>query len=355
MSDILFNRRGHLGLITLNRPKALNALNIGMVREMRQKLMEWESDDEIHAVVVMGSGDRAFCAGGDVVSIYKSGQAWKENGCQGEAEWRDFFHDEYLLNATIFHYSKPYVAILNGIVMGGGVGVSVHGSHRVATENTLFAMPETGLGLIPDVGGGYFMPRLPGNAGMYLALKGDRLKAADCRAFGVCNSYVPVEKISDLLDEMEKQTKLDKDRVSILLAKFNEDAGEGVIAANRDKIDQYFDAENLRDIFDRLWANGGEWALDQLKILKRMSPTSMLVTFQQMKRGATMEFNDVMKMEYCIVNEIMKGEDFYEGVRAILLEKDMKPFWMPEKYKEISDEMVEAHFQTPESGPLDLN
>lgn len=352
MSDVLFEVKGQLGLITLNRPQAMNALNLGMVQAMYKQLKAWANDTAVQAVAVIGAGDKAFCAGGDVVSLYKSGKAWKENGCEGEAEWRTFFHDEYRLNSLIKHYEKPYIAIMNGITMGGGVGISVHGAYRIATDNTMLAMPETGLGLIPDVGGGFFLPRAPQHLGMYLALKGERVRAADCRYLGICNSYVPEDKIQGLLQELIETPSLDRDRVSLLLARYNEDAGESPLSLMHDKIDQYFGHGSVKTILDKLKANGGEWALEQLKALKRMSPISMLVTFEQMQRGAELDFNDVMKMEYRIVNQIMKGDDFYEGVRAILLDKDYKPKWSPATYKEIDDALVAAHFEEPECGDL---
>ncbi|MEE8294105.1 MAG: enoyl-CoA hydratase/isomerase family protein, partial [Sphingomonadales bacterium] len=199
--DILFINRGQIGLITLNRPKALNALNADMCRALREKLNAWAEDDTVKAVVIQGAGDKAFCAGGDVVALYKSGMAYRD-GDQTSLEWQRFFREEYRMNTVIKEFPKPYIAILDGITMGGGVGISVHGSHCVATERTMLAMPETGLGLVPDVGGGWFMPRLEGEVGMYLALTGDRLKAPETCALGITSGVVPSEQLEALISAL---------------------------------------------------------------------------------------------------------------------------------------------------------
>lgn len=345
--DVLFEERGPLGLITLNRPKALNALNAGMCQAIRGKLQDWADNDAIQAVVVTGSGKKAFCAGGDVISLYKSGMAYR-GGDKDSTEWRDFFWHEYRMNRAIFHFEKPYISILDGITMGGGVGVSVHGSHCVATERTVLAMPETGLGLYPDVGGSYFMPRLPGKTGLYLALTGERMKASDTQELGITQAYIPSERVEMLIALLGRAGKLTHDAVDKILATLTEKTQVSKIGPNRDLIDEFFAKDGVEDIIAALYEDGGQWTNSQAETLDAKSPTSLLVTYEQMQRGADMDFDDVMKMEYRISNHILQGHDFYEGVRAILIDKNNNPQWDPDLIDQIPEKDIKAHF-----GPLD--
>ena len=353
--DILFEQKGHLGLITLNRPKALNALNYGMAVGLHKQLDKWATDDSVHAVVITGAGDKGFCAGGDVVALYNSGLLWKEGGDEASIEWRDFFHDEYLMNSAVHHFPKPYIAIMDGITMGGGVGVSVHGSHRIATERTMMAMPETGLGLIPDVGGGYFLPRLPGETGMFLALKGERVKAADCLYLGICQSYMESANIESFIGALASFDIINDLIIAELIATFASSVDGGRLEAQRADIDRLFAGDSLDQVFQDLEADGGEWALNQLTKLKKMSPTSMKVTFEQVRRGKSLEFNDNLKNEFRAVCQIMTGTDFYEGVRAILLDKDMAPNWNPTDFDGVTKAMVDAHFAPRTGDEKELN
>ena len=326
MSDsdaILFDTRGALGVITLNRPKALNALTRAMCLALHAQLDRWAGDDGIDAVLIEGAGDKALCAGGDVVMLHDSGKA-------GGDDWRWFFHDEYRMNSAIHHFPKPYIALQDGITMGGGVGVSVHGDFRVATERVLFAMPETGLGLIPDVGGGYFLPRLPGQTGMYLALTGYRARAADCLYLGVATHHVPSAALADLTAALAGQRLADAAAVVALIDRFGEDPGPAPLADD-----------------------GSEWARKTHALLATKSPISMKVTFEQLRRGATLAFDENMVMEYRIVNRILTHDhDFYEGVRAILLDKDNKPVWNPARLEDVAPSDVAAHFEPPATGDL---
>ena len=341
--DILFEVRGRVGLVTLNRPKALNALTQAMCLAHHGQLDAWRDDSGIDAVVVQGAGQRAFCAGGDVVALYESGQAYK-SGDPGALDWRRFFHDEYRMNAAIHHFTKPYVSILDGITMGGGVGISVHGSHRVATEGTTMAMPETGLGLIPEVGGGHFLPRLPGATGMFLALTGQRAKAADCCYLGITQAYMSNQRIDDLVGALVSAPVLDHGRVSAIISDHSADPGSGRIEPLRADIDRLFAAESLGKLITGLEADGSVWAQGLALSLATQSPMSMCLTFRQMQEGAGLSFDENMAMEYRIVNRILEGHDFYEGVRSILLDKDNDPHWNPANISEISDQMVAAHF-----------
>ncbi len=338
-AEVLFENRGNIGLITLNRPKALNSLTHNMCVLITKQLREWAISPSVQAVVVIGTGEKAFCAGGDVVKVSLS---FKD----GSKEWRDFFHDEYVMNVLIDEFPKPYISLVDGITMGGGVGVSIPGDFWVATEKTLFAMPETGLGLFPDVGGGWFLPRLPGESGMYLALTGARAKAADLYALGIASHVTGSDKVEAIIDRLATSEITNNDDVDAILKEFHTDPEPAPIVPVMDMIDDHFDAIKLDDILLSLTNDESEWAQKQLSILQSKSPMSLLITFEQLKRGATAErFRDNMQMEFRVVCRAMEGNDFHEGVRAILIDKDHTPNWVPSSLSEISGGDVERHFK----------
>ncbi len=337
-ADILFEAQGALGLVTLNRPKAMNALTLDMVHAMTAKLGEWADDADIKAALIQGTGEKAFCAGGDVLALVRP---------DNEAFIEGFFRDEYRLNRMIFRYPKPYIALIDGIVMGGGVGVSEHGSHRIATERTLYAMPETGIGMFPDVGGAYFLPRLPGELGMYLGLTGARMKAADCLYSKVADTYLPLDRHGDLLEGLAKGLAPDD-----LLAELAGDAGEAPLAAHRAAIDRCFSAASVEEIAARLEGEGGEWAEKTLAALARMSPTALKTAFRQIREGGTRDFEGCMAMEYRLSQRIVPGHDFREGVRALLVDKDMKPRWAPSALAEVTEEAIDGVFAPLPGGDL---
>jgi enoyl-CoA hydratase len=332
VSEVLFEQRGSLGLITLDRPKALNALTWDMARAMQAQLDRWATDDALKAVVVRGAGEKAFCAGGDIRALYESGKA-------GTPYALDFYRDEYVLDATIKHYPKPYVALVHGIVMGGGVGVSVHGSHRVAEETTLFAMPETGIGLFPDVGGSYFLPRCPGETGMYLALTGARLKTADTLTAGIATHFAPREKWDLLIARLA-----DGKTPDAALADLAEEVPGAFLAEHRAVIDRCFAKDSVEAILDALDAEHTDWARDTVKIIRTKSPTSLKVAFRQIREGAKLEFDDCMRMEYRMVIRIVAGHDFYEGVRATIIDKDGAPKWSPPDLTGVRDADIAGYF-----------
>ncbi|WP_025899776.1 enoyl-CoA hydratase/isomerase family protein [Sneathiella glossodoripedis] len=347
--EIIFEQKGQLGVVTLNRPKALNALTHEMALELDSKLVEWGADSSIGAVLIKGSGEKAFCAGGDVVKLYQEGRA-------GGDYPRRFYHDEYICNARVKHFPKPYIAFIDGIVMGGGVGVSVHGSHRIATERTLFAMPETGIGLFPDVGGTYFLPRCPGEIGMYLGLTGDRLKAADTIYAGISNSYVKSARLDELEAalanvDFSKDPYNDVDQV---LSIFEGDAGDAGLPDLRLMIDRHFSNDTVEEILTNLDQEDDEWAVRVVKTLRQKSPTSLKLTLAQLRRGAKADFDECMKLEWRMVNRIIDGVDFYEGVRALLIDKDQKPIWSPSRLEEIKDTDIEAYFAPLNKGDLTI-
>lgn len=343
-SEILFEIKDGLGVITLNRPKALNALTHGMILELEKVIPQWEKDPVVKAVILRGAGDRAFCAGGDVIGLYRE---MKDNS--GGTLRRDFFRDEYIVNRRIYRYAKPWISLIDGIDMGGGVGLSAHGSHSVASEKFLFAMPETTIGLFPDVGGGYFLTRLQGALGTFLALTSHRLKAADALWAGIVDAYVPSARMNELQAALAAADLSGPDanrKVDAVIARFAGDPGLPSLPALMLDIDRCFSAESVAEIAARLRKHPGEWAQKQLAALLKLSPLSMAITLEQLKRCANRSFEDTMTIEYRISQACMRsGHDFFEGVRALLVDKDQKPKWNPPTIEGVTPDMVEAHFK----------
>ena len=347
--EIVFETRDRIGFITLNRPQALNALNLSMIRAMDQKLVEWANDDHLDAVVITGAGDRAFCAGGDVKEVWMDAKAAKEGNSEGQLT-RDFFREEYILNHRIHSFPKPYISLIDGIVMGGGMGISAHGSHRVVTENTLFAMPETSIGLFPDVGGGYFLPRCPGQTGVYLALTSKRIKAIDTVYIGFATHFVPAASIRTLIGTLMElkwgRGKKPHEEVTKLIGQFAIAApGDSEIAPHRAMIDRAFGFDHVGDIINELQRARGDWARETLKTMLSMSPTSLKIALRQIRLGAKLSFADVMTMEYRLSQACMGSHDFYEGARAALIEKDRSPKWKPARLGDLPDSAIEKYFK----------
>lgn len=331
-AEVLFSRDGVAGIVTLNRPKALNALTLNMVRLIHPQLQAWAADDGVKCVIVEGAGEKAFCAGGDIRALHDWGKA-------RDPHVIEFYREEYRLNTYIKLYPKPYVALMDGIDMGGGVGVSVNGSDRVATERLTFAMPETGIGLFPDVGGTYFLPRCPGEIGMFLALTGERLKAADAIYAGIADAYIPSDRLGDL-----KARLAAGENVDAVLDNHSAPAGEPPLAQHRAAIDRHFSKASVAEIIASLEAEGGDWAQKVVATLRAKSPTSLLVTYRQLREGAQLSFEDCMKLEFRLTNRFMRGHDFYEGVRAIIIDKDQSPKWEPSSLASVKPEGVDAYF-----------
>jgi enoyl-CoA hydratase len=347
-SEILFDRRGTAGLVTLNRPQALNAVTLAMVRALALQLSEWAADPSVTRVVVAAAGGRAFSAGGDIRALYDLGRAGRH------AEMLPFWREEYVLNATIKRYPKPYVALIDGIVMGGGVGLSVHGSHRVAGDKYLFAMPEVGIGFFPDVGATWFLPRLPGELGCYCALTGERLGAADAVAASIATHRVPSSRFGDLADALCGAVSVDA-----TIAAFAEPAGEAPLAARRGAIDRLFRGDRVEQIVGALEieARGGgpdaDFAGTTAATIAAKSPTSLKLALAQVRAGAGLSFEACMQCEYRIVSRLIHGHDFYEGVRAVIVDKDNAPRWRPAALADVSDAEIERHF-APLADELEL-
>lgn len=344
--EILFEKRGPAGLITLNRPKALNALTLAMVRQMHPQLAEWARDPDIAHVVVRAAGEKAFCAGGDIRQLHDWGRA-------GDPRFLDFYREEYRLNTFIKRYPKPYVALIDGIVMGGGVGVSVHGSHVVAGDRIVFAMPETGIGLFPDVGGTFFLPRLPGAVGTWLALTGARLKQADAVWCGIATHAVPSGRFGELADSL-----CSAEDAGTVLERFAEVAKEpATLPALMPVIERGFCADTVPEVLERLEAESdtdADWARKQAAIIRSKSPTSLAIALRQMREGAKLDFEDCMRMEWRIVNRVVEGHEFFEGVRAVIIDKDNQPAWRPASLEELSEAEIDAYF-VPLADELDLD
>jgi enoyl-CoA hydratase len=349
-AEILFDRKGSLGLVTLNRPKALNALTLDMIKLFDPQLRRWAADPEVKAVVVRGAGDKAFCAGGDVMKLYLAGKDDKE-GRGSIPIIQEFFREEYILNRLIKRYPKPYVALMDGVTMGGGVGISEPGSHRVGTERTLYAMPETAIGIFPDVGGTYFLPRQPGQLGPFLGLTGERLKAADLLYAGVIDAYVPSAKLDALVEGLAR-TDGSHDSVSATIAAHAESPGDAPLAAHRAVIDRCFGHDRVEAILADLSAEGTEWASGIKETLQKMSPVSLKVTLAAIRRGAKLDFEDCMVQEYRLSQSMLGDDNFYEGIRSVLVDKDRNPRWTPDSVEAVSDAEVERHFQAPPHGDL---
>ncbi|HEY3778553.1 MAG TPA: enoyl-CoA hydratase/isomerase family protein [Rhizomicrobium sp.] len=331
-SEVLFERRGELGLITLNRPKALNALTESMCATMDDQLARWQDDPSVAAVVVRGAGERAFCAGGDIRALYEAGRA-------GGAGATDFYRREYRLNTRIKYFPKPYIALLHGIVMGGGVGVSVHGSHRIVDATAVFAMPETGIGLFPDVGGSYFLPRLPGETGMYLALTGARLKSADMAYTGIGTHCVASSNWDLLIARLAEGAPVDE-----ALAGLASDAGVPPLAEYRTTIDRCFAEDCVEAVLAALDDAPDDWAASVAATIRTKSPMSLKISFRELREGRRLAFDACMRMEFRMVSRVMAGEDFFEGVRATIIDKHNSPVWRPATLAEVSDADIDAYF-----------
>jgi enoyl-CoA hydratase len=317
--EVLFERRGVAGIITLNRPAALNAVTSVMVGLLHQQLAAWRDDPAVTRILLTAAGGRAFSAGGDLRRIYEAARAGRQRDCL------DFWREEYRLNAVIKYYPKPYVALIDGIVMGGGAGVSVHGSHRVAGDKFLFAMPEVGIGFFPDVGGTYFLPRLARRAGVYFALTGLRAEAGDALAFGLARTFVPSARIGDLAEALEGDGLVEE-----TLSRFAGDPPSSALMKEADGVEACFSLDSREAILAALAEaerKGFAFAGPARAAMLEKSPTSQAIALKQMTLGRALDVHEALRIEYRIVSRICRGHDFYEGVRALIIDKDNRPRW----------------------------
>lgn len=339
-SEIIFGRDGILGRITLNRPKALNALTHAMCAAMLAQLREWASDESIRAVLIDAVPGRAFCAGGDIRAIYEA--AKRRDGSASA-----FFASEYRLNTVIRRFPKPYVALIDGFAFGGGLGISVHGSRRVVSENALAGMPETGIGLFPDIGASYFLNQCPGEIGMYLALTGERLKAADLLYTGLATHFVPSARLAEIAPRIAHGEMPDAALAMI------QGAGRPPLVEQRGPIDRAFAGASVEAILDAL-SREGEWGEKTATHLATLSPTSLKVTYRAMREGKSLDFDACMRMEYRLASHLVESHDFGEGVRALLIDKHQKPRWHPPHLGDIRDADIARIFASLGSHELTL-
>ena len=332
--EILARIEGRVGRLTLNRPQALHALTTGMCQAMTEALLAWRDDPAVELVLLDHAGERGFCAGGDIRMLADSVAG------DGRAA-RSFFHTEYRLNHLLFGYPKPVAAVMDGITMGGGVGISAPARYRIATERTTFAMPETGIGLFPDVGASWHLPRMPGRMGLWLALTGARIKAADCELAGIATDDLE----SAALPEFKARLIADPAAVETLLTELEADAGRPPMGAAHDRIGRLFGGDSVEAILAALQADGSDCAAAQLATIRTKSPLSLKVTFRQMQLGGqAASFAQVMAMEYRIALRMTAAHDFTEGVRAVIVDKDNAPVWDPAALEGVSDAQVDAIF-----------
>jgi enoyl-CoA hydratase len=347
-ADILFERRGTAGIVILSRPQALNAVTHAMVCALTEQLAAWADDRAVTRVIMTAAGTRAFSAGGDLKAIYELGRSGHYDGALA------FWWDEYRLNALIKRYRKPYVALIDGVVMGGGAGISINGSHRVAGDAFRFAMPEVGIGFFPDVGATWFLPRLSDELGTYCALTGDHLDAADGVGCGIATHRVRSAQFSELIEALCGAVPVDA-----VLAAFTAPVDAGALTHQGPAIDRWFSANHVEEILASLESSAagfggkGDFARTAAAAIRAKSPLSLKLALALQRRGRTLAFDECIRTEYRVVSRVVRGHDFYEGIRAVIIDKDQAPDWQPSALAAISEAEVERHF-APLARELDL-
>lgn len=344
--EVTVRIEGGAGRFTLYRPGALNALTLAMCHAMSAALHAWRADPAVKVLLIDHAGERGFCAGGDIRNL-AAGHAG-----DGSPPKNFFFH-EYRLDHQLFTYDKPVASFMDGVVMGGGVGVAMPARYRIATERTTFAMPETGIGLFPDIGAGWFLARLPGEIGTWLALTGARIKAADCLYLNLCSHYV----VSDRIEGLKKALLANPDEAKRILARFSDDPGLAPLSGKQSALDRVFEHDTVEQIMAALEV-GSSWAQEQATILKTKSPTSMKVALRELRASKEKpNFADEMALEYRLGCRMITQHDFQEGVRAVVIDKDNAPQWSPARLEDVTEAMLDALFapfeDQPEFTPID--
>ncbi len=333
-ADVIIETIGRCGAITLNRPAALNSLDLAMVRAVAEGLDLFENDAAVRCVLIRGAGERAFCAGADIRALYQLGKAGRRDA------QLDFFRAEYRLNRRIKRYPKPIVALAEGIVMGGGAGLSVHAAHCVAGEALDFAMPEAGIGFFPDVGATFFLPRLPGRFGAYLALTGARIGCGDALALGLASVYVPSSRHAALIQRL-----IDGEDAAVAIGAEARPAPASALIERRPFIDRCFDGATVAEIAAKIEAEDGAFARETRAALAAKSPTSLAIALRQVQIGAALSIDEALRIEFRIASRILKGSDYYEGVRAAIIDKDRRPRWRPADFDAVSQADIDPYFQ----------
>jgi enoyl-CoA hydratase/carnithine racemase len=340
---------GKLGVITLNRTQALNALTREMILALYQQLQNWAVQPDISAVIIKSDSEKAFCAGGDIRALYMAREQFEQQ--------RQFFYDEYRLDYLIGTYPKPYIALMNGIVMGGGAGISVHARYRVACENLIFAMPETAIGLFPDVGASHFLNRAPGYLGRYLALSGARINIADAVYANFVDYYISSNHYSEVIRTLAN-TAFDADtaeeKISTVLQEFAIVPDVSIFKSQQDFMDGIFCGEQVSTIMDYLSHDDGEWSQAVLSHLNQRSPMSMTITLEALKRAGNKDLAYCVNQDFYMVQTVLCGHDLYEGIRATVIDKDMQPAWSPASLNEITDDQIKKYFSHENKMMLEL-
>lgn len=352
--EILIRREGAFIAVTLNRPAALNALSLSMIRALSAGLDEWERDETVAAVLIDGAGERAFCAGGDIKAAYRAGMACHEAGGKSARDFHApavFFHEEYRLNRRLFHFKKPVVALMNGITMGGGYGIAGPCAFRVACEKTVFAMPETGIGFFPDIAGAHYLNRCPGLAGLYLAVSGAQIAAADTAALGLATHHVPGALWDDMRAVLQAALEGEGGRdpaaaVREILDRFTATPAEaGPVERHMDVIARRFGGADVETIVDGLRSDPSPWAAAAAELIATRSPTSLKVSLARMKEAEGKSFDAVIAEDFVLAQHFLMGRDFYEGVRAMVIDKDRRPQWAPSRLEDVSESDVRVYFR----------
>ena len=333
-NDLVSKVQGGIGWITLNRPSALNALSLNMIRGLSRLLKEWETDSSIQAIIIQGAGEKAFCAGGDVRAVYEAKKAGDLKTCEA------YFREEYTLNTYIHTYPKAYVALIDGIAFGGGLGVSVSGNYRIVTERALLAMPETGIGFFPDVGATTFLNNAPGAIGLYLGLTGTRLKAEDAIWAGLATHFLPSSQVASFKEDLQQGKPLE----DALSAYCQESPEKGFLEHHAEMIERHFNKSSLQEIFESLAKDSSPFSQNTYHSLRSKSPTSLAVVFRQLKDGKLLSFLARMELEFRLSQHFIEGHDFMEGVRAVLVDKDHLPRWKPAKLEDLREEDIDTYF-----------
>lgn len=347
--EILTQIYHHAGVITLNRPKSLNALSLGMIRGIYAALLAWRDDPRVHFVIIEGAGERAFCAGGDIRAVYYAQKT--KDPIFPDA----IFREEYRMNHLIHTYPKPYIALINGICMGGGLGVSVHGSHRVVTDKTMMAMPETTIGFFPDVGAGYFLNQCPGFLGTWMGVLGEKFNGADALYSGLGTHYIAAENIPMLREKLIQadfsviKTDEAAAQVDQIIALFPENPPPSELAAIQTEIDHWFSADTVEEIMARLAQTNHskanhQKAVEYLQLMSKKSPTSLKVSLAALRRARGQNITDILCQEFYLSQHFLEGHDLSEGVRALLIDKDQNPQWFPSALEDIAESHVERYF-----------
>lgn len=340
MDEVLLTREQQWGVITLNRPQALNALTLPMIKAIHAQLLAWQEDSEVLAVLIRQSPEsKAFCAGGDVRWLFEAGLAH-------HAEQMAFFYHEYHLNHCIYHYPKPYIALMNGVTMGGGVGISLHGAHPVASERFVFAMPETAIGFFPDIGASYLLSRCPDAFGLYLGLTGKRLGAMEAKTLGLIKAVVSASDMQALFHEL-LMLDLSKDAfhaISTCLNRFMVFESSSLMSELAPLVQDTFGQHSIASMLQVLKEKNTSWHHEVFESLQKKSPLSLKVTHKQLQKARSMTFDDCLTMDYGLVGHFMQDHDFYEGVRALLIDKDNLPSWRPDSLEKVTASMVQQYF-----------